>query len=205
MARIAVLDDYEDYLLMVSAPLLRAGHQVYRHATENGPIDFERLIAFEPQVVSVALYRLRAAFDRPVRNLGEDILGYEPLMEMERYPAIQLIPTLIIGNGLQEKDVPTSLHYDAFLVLPDDIKRYEPTVADLANVVKSRRKISRFLCPKCRGRLTYIRQPVIDLFCPRCHCAVSLIDGEGCIARDADGEPIDCSMDQLEAPVDRLT
>lgn len=198
MAKVAIFDDLQEMIAILAPPLVGQGHEVF---TDVSPIDFERVLEFGPEVITLDLYRDPQAFDRPISNIETDVQGFKPLVEMEKYPAINVIPIILIGNCLQEKDVPTSVNYDIFLSFPQDIKLYFPKVVELATMVKTRRRISEFVCPKCGSRLTFTKTPAVDLFCPRCHSSVAIIPGNGCIARDADGKSIPCTMDLLKRPV----
>lgn len=196
MAKIALFNDFPEYAEMIAAPLRGAGHEVL---IELVPIDFNRVLHFGPQVISVALYRKEQAFDRPIRNPIDDIMGYTSLLQMESYPAVEVIPILLTGNAVQEKDVPTGLNYDAFLVFPGDIQKLLPTIEHLAKKQKTRRKISGYVCPKCGGRLVFTTSEK-DLFCPRCHTAVAVVGNEGCMFMTPDGQQESCTLDQLIPP-----
>ena len=172
MARVAIINDHPQYLEMTAAPLRMGGHEVL---TEVAPIDWERILNFGPDVVAFSLYRKPQAFDRPIHGT-EDILGWEALEQAEHYPAIQILPILLLADGLEEKDVPTSINYDGFLVFPRDFDRYVPLVEELASKVKTRRKISGYACPCCGSRLVFLKRPALDLFCPRCHTSVAIVD-----------------------------
>lgn len=199
MARIAILDDYRELGALVAGPLMQEGYEIM---IETSPIDFEKVLNFAPQVIAVHLYRKEEAFDRPIRSVEEDVLGFKPLEDMERYPAISLIPIILVGVGLLEKDVPTSVNYDIFLTFPRDLQIYLPKVDELTTLHKTKRHISHYLCPTCHSRMTYLREPIHDLFCPRCHTSVSIIEADGCLANTGDGNRIPCSLEQInpEAP-----
>jgi hypothetical protein len=197
MARIAILDDYRELGALVAGPLMQEG---YDTMVETSPIDFETVIRFSPDVIAVHLYRKENAFDRPIRSVEEDVLGFKPLEEMQNYPAISIIPTMLVGIGLLERDVPTTVNYDMFLTFPMDLQIYLPKIQELAGLHKTKRHISNYICPSCDSRMTYLREPVTDLFCPRCHTSVSIIEGNGCLANTGDGEQISCSLEQLTPP-----
>jgi uncharacterized protein YbaR (Trm112 family) len=201
MAKVCVIDDFEEYAQMTAAPLQQAGHEVMTQVSEKeGEVDFERVISFGPNVVTVGLYRNQIAFNRPIKDISEDVLGYVPLTEMEKYPAINAIPILLIGNALEEQDIPTTVGYDAFLVFPRDIKILLKTVEELAHA-KVRRRISGYVCPTCGGRLTFSASGrEQDLFCPRDHTVIAIIDEESCIAKDEWGGIIPCSVAKLLPP-----
>ena len=203
MTKVCVIDDYEAYAQLVAAPLRQAGHEVETQVTEKeGEIDFEQVIGFSPNVITVGLYRNPIAFNRPIQDLSRDVLGYVPLTAMEKYPAINAIPILLIGNAIEEQDIPTTVGYDAFLVFPRDIKRLLKTVDELATM-KVRRRISRYVCPTCGSRLTYSASGPgqdQDLFCPRDHTVVAIIDDETCIAKNEAGLDVPCLVAQLQPP-----
>lgn len=197
MAKIAVLDDSEEHVRMVAAPLRVAGHEVL---TMTVPLDFDKLIDFAPNVLTLGLARRKEAYDRPIRDPVEDLIGYRSLREIEDYPALRIIPLIIIGTAIQEKDVSTKINYDLFITLPDDFGLLLSSVEELATTVKTRRKIAPYLCPNCKGRLTYVKEPISDLFCPRCQTAVVIIDHENCLYSGKAGESIPCKVDQLKPP-----
>ncbi len=197
MAKVVILDDLQETIEILAPPLRAQGHEVLTDVT---PIDFERIMRFRPDVITLELYRKLEAFDRPIRNIEEDVIGFTPLVEMEHYPAISVIPIILLGSCLQEKDVPTSVNYDLFLSFPRDVKLYFPKVVEIAATVKGRRKISDYICPQCGSRLTYTKEWQADLFCPRCHTAVAIINDESCIARTSEGNPLPCSMASLAPP-----
>lgn len=197
MAKVMIIDDLQETIDLLAPPLTGQGHEVL---TDVSPIDFERVMAFRPDVITLDLYRRKEAFDRPIRTVEEDVIGFAPLVEMEHYPAISVIPIILLGNCLQEKDVPTSVNYDLFLSFPSDVKLYFPKVIELAETVKSRRKISGYVCPTCGSRLTSRSTREADLFCPRCHTAVAIIDDTTCLARNRAGESIACTMQMLTPP-----
>ncbi|HEY9721358.1 MAG TPA: hypothetical protein V6D47_05050 [Oscillatoriaceae cyanobacterium] len=196
---VAILDDYEAYAELLAGPLLRAGHGVM---IELAPIDFERLVQFGPNVVSIGLYRRRDAYDRPIESVEKDIVGYQPLIDMECYPAINVLPLVLIGTGLVEKDVPTTLNYDLFLTFPEDLEMYLPKVVELATKVKTRRRISGYVCPVCRSRLVYFQRQE-DLFCPRCGTAVAIVDESNCLysPHGETGRTCNCTIAEITPPV----
>lgn len=197
MAKVYILDDLQETIDILAPPLRDAGHDVM---TDISPIDFERIMRFRPDVITLNLYRKLEAFDRPIQSIESDVLGFIPLMEMERYPAISVIPIILLGNCLQEKDVPTSINYDLFLSFPRDVTLYLPKVVEIAATVKSRRKISTYVCPRCGSRLTFTLNREDDLFCPRCHTAVAIVTSDTCIARTTEGTPFPCDMAALTPP-----
>jgi hypothetical protein len=202
MARIAVLDDYEDHAMIFSAPLKLAGHETLEEVT---PIDWERVVQFRPEVVCIVMYRNRVAFNRPIDNPATDILGYEAIEAVEQYPAIQVVPILLVGNAVEEADIPSNINYDLFLTFPEDISLYLPKLVELAMKVKTRRKISRYHCPQCSSRLVAHKMPARDLFCPRCHTAITIIDDIDCLMMvDGDGFSIPCKVSDLN-PRDPLS
>lgn len=197
MGRIAILDDYKDLAALIASPLMQEGYEII---IETSPIDFEKVMTFAPQVIAIHLYRKEEAFDRPIRSVEEDVLGFKPLEEMENYPAISVIPTILVGVGLLEKDVPTSVNYDIFLTFPRDLSIYLPKIKELMTLQKTKRHISNYICPSCHSRMTYLREPINDLFCPRCHTSVSIFEGDKCLANTGDGQRIPCSIAKLTPP-----
>ena len=179
MARVAILDVFQEFAQLPAIPLLEGGHEVL---IELVPIDFERVLGFSPDLVIAALYRMNKAYDRPIGRAEHDILGYIPLQSLQGYPSGDMIPLVLLGYGLHERDIPRECcHYDLFLSLPKDIRLLPPKIEELLKKVKRRRKISTYLCPHCRSRLTYTAWRPDDLFCPRCGTSVALIDEENCI------------------------
>lgn len=199
LARMVIINDFEEYAQMDAAPLRQRGHDVLIQITEDARrVDFERIVDFGPGVISVGLYRQEQAFDRPIRSFEEDVLGYVPIRQMEEYPAIRVVPLLLVGHCIREEDVPTLLPYDIFLVLPTDIKLYVPKMEELATKVKSRRKLSGYLCPNCGSRLVFTVNR-IELFCPRCHTAVSIIDEREALVVDERGESRTVQLAEMAA------
>ncbi len=199
MARVVIVDAFQTMAQMLASGLRADGHVVL---TEVIPIDFERILHFAPQVIVVSLYRMNKAFDRPVVSAERDVLGYIPLISMDQYPALQAcVPIILLGTGLHERDIPAGVDYDLFLSLPKDIELFRPRVEELAEGAKGRRKISPYACPHCGSRLTYTSSPD-DLFCPRCHTAVAIVDDENCIySRPQTVErSIPCKVSQLKPP-----
>jgi len=198
MARIACLKDFHEYALMIGALAREGGHEVY---VGNPPLNFEQLVDFNPQAIVIGLFRKRTAFNRPIEDLEQDVLGLETLRQLEDYPALRSIPLVILGNGIEENEVPTTLNYDLFLFFPDDMHLFLPKLDELTTKVKSRRKLSGYICPCCKSRMTYQGVHDQDLFCPRCGTSVAIIDeGVSCIARDPDGRPLACSIDAITSP-----
>ncbi|HBN09012.1 MAG TPA: hypothetical protein DD435_10320 [Cyanobacteria bacterium UBA8530] len=198
MAKIAVLDDFQALGRLLIGPLVFVGHDVRIWLS---PIDFEEVLSWGPRLIKIVLYRKAAAFDRPIRNFEEDVLGFRPLLELEQYPAAQVVPIMLIGIGILERDIPTDVNYDLFLSFPADIDLYLSKTTELIEKVKTRRKISDYICPNCGSRLTFSKQPVKDLFCPRCHASVTIIENEGCIYQLPDAsQPTPCTMEQLRPP-----
>ena len=183
---------------MAAAPLRSAGHEVL---IATIPIDWEQVIDFGPQVVIIALYRKEHAQNGPIQNFETDVLGVKALLEAEEYPAVQVLPILLVGQGVQEGDVPTSLHYDLFLSFPRDVKLYVPKVEELATTVKTRRKLSGYICPCCGSRLVFLTLPAKDLFCPRCHTTVVLTNQRHILySPRSEGESIKGTIDQITPP-----
>jgi uncharacterized protein YbaR (Trm112 family) len=196
MSKFVVFDDFHEFGYMVAAPLLHAGHEVLVETLEDGPLDFERIFRFKPQALVLGLFRRVGAYNRCIIDWRQDIQGIEPLIEMERYPAVSVLPVAIFATGLMERDFPTSLSYDVFLTIPQDIRLYVSTMEHLVAESKSRRKIADFACPLCRSRLVYLTEPIINLFCPRCHASVAIADQETAYvmpsgARAAEAHPLE--------------
>lgn len=197
VSRIVVIDDFKEYAEMTATPLRQAGHEVLTMASEEGPLEIERLIQFGPQAIVVGLYRNAQAFDRPIVDWTQDVLGYTPLSQLEKDPTINVLPIMLVGGGLREADIPTTLAYDLFLVFPRDIKLYVPKMEELITKVRTRRKMSAYLCPSCGGRLTYVQGHANDLFCLRCHTAVALVDGEDAVVLSPSGRSMRMPLDAL--------
>lgn len=197
MSKIAILDDFVEYAQMAAAPLKQAGHETL---IALAPIDFERVLDFGPDVVVLGLYRKAHAFDRPIESLESDVLGFAPLVEMERYPAINVLPIVLLGHGVSEQDLETTVKYDAFLTFPRDVARYPATIEEVAGKNKSRRKISGYVCPTCGGRLTFSREPARDLFCPRDGTVVAVIDQRDALVTTRDGNSRQVLLASLLAP-----
>lgn len=178
MARVAAIKDFHEYALMIGALCEAAGHEVY---TTSPPIDFERVVTFHPDVLVVGLFRRRAAYNRPIADPDADIIGLASCREIEQYPAIKLKPILLLGNGIEELEVPSWVHYDVFLFFPDDMGLFVARLEELATKVKTRRKLSRYLCPSCGSRLTHTRTVEKNMFCPRCHTAVTILSDNTCL------------------------
>lgn len=137
--------------------------------------------------------------NRPIESEA-DLLGYQALVQLENYPALHVVPILILGSGLAESDVPTRLNYDLFLTIADELELYLPKVRELGSRQKSRRKISRYVCPKCEGRLTFTSKEE-DLFCPRCGTGVAIIEpGGSCTYASPGGINQPCKVEDLIPP-----
>lgn len=188
MARIAVLDDLKADAELVAAPLVLARHTVL---IDLAPSDFERIASFGPQVIVLAMRRARAAFDRPIESPDRDIIGYTALRQLEDYPALLILPVMIVAVGLLEQHIPKTLNYDLFLTLPDDYALIAPKADDLATKVKSRRRLTDYHCPSCDARLTTSDPKNLDFFCPRCGTAVATIGDQALVLeRGAPGQRI---------------
>lgn len=177
MSRIALIDDFAAKLEILSAPLAARGYEMQ---TSVKPIDLEQIIQFNPDLIVVALCRRTEAFNRPIEDLHTDVMGIEPLVQLEQYPAIETIPIMLLGDALVETDIPTTLHYNLFLSFPKDFSLYFSKVDELAQGPRKRRRMASMLCPHCAGRLSMVEGAARDLFCLRCHTAVSLFDDDGC-------------------------
>lgn len=201
MSRFAILNDYHEYAEMIAAPMRAAGHDVL---LATSPIDWERVVQFGPEAVSVGLYRKREAFNRPVLDWESDVLGVATLHDIAAYPAIQVLPICLVGSALERSDVPTSVRHDLFLSLPEDIQGYLPKMEALTRKPKTRRKLSGYVCSRCGGRMVAHKQPAMELFCPRCHTAVSVIDDvDGLMLVNGFGPAIPCKLADLQpAPPD---
>lgn len=167
----AVIDDIHTLVRMLAAPLQERGHRVH---DQTVPIDFERIMKFGPEVVIIGLARKAEAENRPIRGV-EDLVGYQALVDVDAYPAINVLPVMLVGIGLREDDLPIRIPYDLFLALPDDADLLAEKAEELATRVKTRRRISGYRCFFCGSRLVFVKNPA-DLFCPRCHAAVAVVD-----------------------------
>lgn len=195
MAKVAAIKDFYEYALMIGCLCEHGGHTVL---AQSPPVDFEAVARFGPDALVVGLFRKQAAFDRPIVDAAEDIFGLETAREVEEYPAMRMTPLLLLGNGIVEREVPNWFHYDLFLYFPDDMHLFLPKVEELALKVKTRRTLSGYICPNCGSRLTFSQKPAKDLFCPRCHTAVSIIDDRSCIyLLKGSGPSCPCTIDQI--------
>ncbi|HEY9898699.1 MAG TPA: hypothetical protein V6D00_05910 [Pantanalinema sp.] len=194
MAKIAILDDFLALARLTAGPLSVAGYDVRSWAS---PIDFDEVMDFGPDLIEINLYRNKTAFDCPIMNLEEDVLGFKPLNELKKYPAAHITPILLVGIGILEVSIPTDLKYDMFLSFPEDIDLYLPGVMDLTARKKGRRKVSGSICPKCKSRLTFTTDAK-NLFCPRCHTAVVIIDEKDCLFQSpGDDKATPCTTEVL--------
>lgn len=201
--RVVVIDDYEEYADMVAAPLRHAGHTVL---TTTSPVDFDRVLAFQSEVIAVGIFRQEIAFDRPIRDFEQDVLGAKPIRELESYPAITAVPIAIAATGLHEQDVPTTLRYDLFLTLPRDIKEYVPRLEALARQPR-RRQLSDYVCPNdaCRSRLFHVGSGGQDLYCPRCGAGVAMTaTGILYTLPDNPRRSIDAPLSAIDAPTPQV-
>lgn len=196
-----VIDDVLETAEMAAAPLSQAGHEVLAAVV---PIDWEAVMHFGPQVIVSPLYRRTEAQDRPIGDPVQDVIGYEGLLATKDYPAAaQVLPIVLLGIGVKERDLDTQVHYDLFLRLPDDVKLFAPKVLELATKVKSRRKISGYVCPNpgCGSRLVFLTEPARDLFCPRCHTSVAIADQRRIVYMpEGKGESIEGTLDLITPP-----
>src|SRR5690348_6679200 len=96
MPRVAVLDDVAELADILAAPLKVEGFEVMTSLTS---IDFEEVINFNPELIILGVHRRISAFDRPIGNLEADVYGFKPLVDMEHYPAISVIPILLVSTG----------------------------------------------------------------------------------------------------------
>lgn len=195
MARIAVLDDYPVGLGALVASLEAHGHHVLG---ELAPVDFEAVIQFKPKVLVVGLARRSEAYDRPLEDLDRDVLGYQALTALGGQPALHSLPIVVVGVGLKERELRLPVPAVYFLTFPDDMEVFPAKVAELAKR-KQTRYISDFKCPKlsCGGRLMYFKQPIKDLFCPKCGSSVALIDDEHGVWMCPEGRQHACTVEEL--------
>jgi uncharacterized protein YbaR (Trm112 family) len=177
MSRIAAIKDYREFAVMIGGLLEDAGHEVLR---DSPPVDWERLVDFDPDLVVIGFFRRRTAYNRAIEDFDRDILGGETLRAIESYPAIRVKPILAIGNGVEAREIPNEFRFDAFVYFPDEMGRFLPTVDELARKDR-RRSFSAYQCPVCHARLTYAKQNRKELFCPRCHTGVSILDEVHCM------------------------
>ncbi|MNS08288.1 hypothetical protein D3C72_397460 [compost metagenome] len=198
--RVVVIDDFKEYAEMAAAPLRYAGHTAM---TTTSPVDFDSVLAFRPDVIAVGIFRQDMAFDRPIRDFEQDVLGVGPIRELEGYPAITAVPIAIAATGLHERDVPTTLRYDLFLSFPRDIKAYVPRLEALARQPR-RRQLSEYVCPNgaCRSRLFQVSTGGQDLYCPRCGAGVALTAG-GILYNLPDNpqQSIEAPLSAIDAPM----
>lgn len=202
MLRVAVLDDHPDLVDSLGSPLIRARHRVH---TQVAPVDFEEIMAFAPQVIVVGVSRKPESVGRIGVLEPDDIYGYKAISGMQAYPAIALVPILVVGVGLFEPEFPWRLNYDLFLTFPDEMKLYADKVAELAALRKTRRRISGYVCPApgCGSRLAYVKEPIRDLSCPKCGVGVALIDDTHGTWLDVHGGSHPCLLTDLRAPAGR--
>lgn len=196
MAKFTVCNDSEVFARMLAGPLIEAGHEVQ---IEVVPIDFERIVRFRPEALIFGISRRPEALDRPIRDPERDILGYHALVDLLRYPAINVLPIVIVATGIPEDALPDQLLYDAFLGIPGHLGDYVSQLEAIAAQPPQRRSLSDYGCPQCRSRLIYHRRPD-DLFCPRCNTAVAVVQGEGALVLDQDFSRTRVEMEALEPP-----
>ena len=199
MARVVVLNDHPDLIDMLGSPLVRAGHRVLDEAS---PLDLEEILRFGPDVLVVGVSRKPGAVGHPIPLPPEELWGYHAVVQLESEPVLALVPMIVVGVGVFEPEFPLKLPYDLFLTFPDDMRLYGAKVAELATLVKTRRKISGYVCPVpgCGSRLVYLREPVRDLSCPKCGVGVALIDAEHMTWCDVEGGSHEGLLADLRAP-----
>jgi hypothetical protein len=196
MSKVAVLNDFIEYAEMAALLMRAEGHEVM---TTIVPIDWEKILAFKPDVLVLSIYRREAAINRPIVDPLKDVAGYAALLETQNFPIIQVIPTLIIAWGVNEYDIPIKVNYDRFLKLPEEVKELSKVVEELSVKQKSIRKISKYYCPNtlCKSHLTYVKNTE-DLFCPKCHTSIAVLGGGLCsYLLESKGDPIECKIIEL--------
>lgn len=112
MARIAIIDQVNDYARMLAIPFAEAGHTVI---IATPPATLEHVAAFEPELLFVCLYRRARAATRPITSPLEDLAGYGALIGVEHRPELCELPRVLIGHCVDEDELPASIDYDLYL------------------------------------------------------------------------------------------
>lgn len=184
-----MLDDRPEVAKLIGVPLMEAGHEVL---SQLSPVDFEKVLAFRPQVIVAGIYRKRQTGGLAGES---ELVGLESLRQLAAYPASLTVPLLLVGIGLDEGDIPIATRYDLFLQFPEEMAAYVPKVEELSTKRKSSSHISVYICPTpgCGHRLTYVRAEK-DLFCMKCGAGVTMLDDEHCTWMAPDGEIYPCKV-----------
>lgn len=198
MGKVAVIKDYVEFAIMLGSLLESEGHQVL---TASPPVDWDAVLDFGPDLTVIGFFRQRRAHDRPIEDFEKDVFGTETLRAIEAYPAIRVKPLLAIGNGVEADELPEDFRVDDFVYFPDEMCRFLEKVDTLAHSKKGNLRLSEYGCLVCGGRLSYPKSSKHELFCLRCHTAISLIDAERCIYQArSEGETLTCRLEQLRRP-----
>lgn len=132
MPRVAIVNDLPEVVAMVASVLTQGDRQFLKQigATEY---TVERLRAFDPGVVVLALHRRVGSLDRPIRAFDADVAGAHILGLLGEEPDLRTRPLILLGFSVRRSDVPPELLAPfatlRFLVLPEELQELNPLLS----------------------------------------------------------------------------
>ena len=132
MPHVAIVNDLPEIVAMVASVLTKGDRQFLK---QIGATDYtvERLRAFAPDVVVLALHRRPESLDRPIAGFEDDVAGGRILALLGEEPELRRVPLILLGFSTRPADVPAALlapfaeHH--FLTLPEELQELNPLLS----------------------------------------------------------------------------
>lgn len=129
MARIGLINDYSEVVVALSH-LLTPGHDV---TMLHFPAGLQRLEPIEPALDALVavIFRAKEAWDRPITNFNEDVVGGPMLKGLQRTCDFEKTKLIVFAVGVLPEHVPPGIHFDMFLTFPEAIQEINPLLSGL--------------------------------------------------------------------------
>lgn len=169
MKTIAMMGHSPSILSILIQPLVKAGHQLW---LSQRPESWRDLMDLSPDAIVVQMTRSSEAYNRPIWEPDDDIVGYDLLRAATSTLAMRELPLVTVGIGLRADDLSRvregELHFD----FPHDLDAYAERIVAYLDRLRSQ-KITKCLCPQCGDRLLTVPGEASAFICAYCSAIVS--------------------------------
>jgi hypothetical protein len=132
MAKIAIINDESEVVALIFQ-FLTHGHHEFLKMAGNTAFVAASVVAFQPEVIVLPLYRTREALGRPVTDYRRDIQGARLLERLADCPELAAVPIIVFGLSTVPDDMPEAfrarVHFSDFLLFPEDLQLLNPIIS----------------------------------------------------------------------------
>lgn len=134
LAKIAILNDEPEVVTLLSR-FLTVRRDAFLKRVGDATRVIEQVIAFQPDLILVPLYRPPDLIGRPIDEAFHEIRGFAWLETLQRTPELRDIPLVIFSFSVRRDELPPGFldrtQPRAFLRFPEGLQEINPVISGL--------------------------------------------------------------------------